>query len=531
MSLKTRLTETYKSVVAVAEVVAPNSMAKYHLARKKLEFLNSGYSQHGASTQKNSMRGWMTSANSPDEDIVENQALLAERGRDLFAGAPIATGAIKRIRTNVVGAGLKLNANIDYEYLGLTSEQADAWEKKVEREFSLWAESKFCDLQRRCTFGQLQGLALTSALVSGDVFATLPLRKNVGMPYELRVNLIESDRVYTPADKTYSAENIKGGIEIDSDGAAVACWISNKYPNSVDLTGKATHVRVEFYGKDTGRVNVLHIAQDWERPGQRRAISILAPVIESLKQLTRYTEAELMASVVSSMFTVFVKSNQPDTPLGQGIPMGERIAGDDPSVYELGNGAVVGLDDGEDITIANPGRQNTAFEVFTTSIIRQIGMALEIPYEVLLSHFSSSYSASRGALLEAWKMFRMRRIWLVQTFCQPIYEEWLSEAVAKGRIIAPGFFTDESVRKAWCGADWYGPTQGQLDPVKEANAARIRVDEGFSTREREAAELSGSNFEDTHRVRVREEEARRTGKVVKNGSGFSSGEVNNGSMA
>lgn len=528
MSLKTRLTETYKSVVAAAEVIAPNSMTKYHLARKKLELLNSGYSQHGASTQKNSMRGWVTSANSPDEDIVENQALLAERGRDLFAGAPIATGAIKRIRTNVVGSGLKLNANIDYEYLGLTSEQADTWEKNVEREFALWSESKLCDLQRRCTFGQIQSLAIMSALINGDVFVTLPLRQNVGMPYELRINLIESDRVYTPANKIYGDANIKGGIEIDEDGAAVACWISNKYPNSMDLTGKTIHERVEFYGKNTGRPNVLHIVQDWERPSQRRGVSILAPVIESLKQLSRYSEAELMASVVSSMFTVFVKSNQPDTPLGQGIPLGDQVAADDPTVYELGNGAVVGLDEGEDVTIANPARQNTAFDVFTTSIIRQIGMALEIPYEVLLSHFSSSYSASRGALLEAWKMFRMRRNWLVQTFCQPIYEEWLSEAVAKGRIDAQGFFTNESVRKAWCGADWYGPTQGQLDPVKEANAARIRVDEGFSTREREAAELSGSNFEDTHRVRVREEEARRTGKVVKNGMGFSSGEVNNG---
>ncbi|WP_162803227.1 phage portal protein [Salmonella enterica] len=77
------------------------------------------------------------------------------------------------------------------------------------------------------------------------------------------------------------------------------------------------------------------------------------------------------------------------------------------------------------------------------AICRQIGAALELPYELLVKHFTASYSASRAALLEARKMFRMRREWMVLSFCQPIYEEWLSEAVAKGRVIAPGFLWPE----------------------------------------------------------------------------------------
>ena len=106
-------------------------------------------------------------------------------------------------------------------------------------------------------------------------------------------------------------------------------------------------------------------------------------------------------------------------------------------------------------------------------------------------------------------MFRMRREWLVNSFCQPIYEEWLTEAVAKGRVQAPGFFDDPAIRAAWCGADWFGDAQGQLDPLKEANAAKVRVEEGFSTREREAAELTGMKYETIHATRKREEEMRR----------------------
>lgn len=235
---------------------------------------------------------------------------------------------------------------------------------------------------------------------------------------------------------------------------------------------------------------------------------MLAPVIEALKQLSRYSEAELMAAVVSGMFTVFVKSNTPDSPLATAFNPAMQVD-KAPNAYEMGNGSIVALDEGEEVQIADPSRPNPNFDPFVIAICRQIGAALEIPYELLVKNFTASYSASRASLLEAWKMFRMRREWLVGNFCQPIYEEWLTEAVLKGRVQAPGFFDDPAIRAAWCGAEWFGDAQGQLDPLKEANAAKVRVDEGFSTREREAAELTGMKYDQVHAVRKREEAMRR----------------------
>ena len=127
---------------------------------------------------------------------------------------------------------------------------------------------------------------------------------------------------------------------------------------------------------------------------------------------------------------------------------------------------------------------------------KHIGAALEIPTEILLKSFTASYSASKGALSEAWKMFKMYREWLINDFCQPVYEEWLCEAVAKGRISAPGFFEDEAIRHAYSGAEWNGPAQGMLDPVKEVNAAVTRIENGLSSREREAMEINGSSFKE-----------------------------------
>lgn len=506
----------------IIEPFSPDRALKRAQARRKLDIINSGYSRHGASTTKKSLLGWISKGASPDEDIVENIETLRDRSRDLYMGTPIATGALKTIRTNVVGAGLKLNANIDHEFLGLSNDQANAWEKQVEREWKLWADTNDCDAARMCTFGQLQSLALLSALANGDVFTLLPVKKRKGSVYDLRVYLVEADRVCDPDIKPLD-KNIIGGVEVDNYGAPLYAYIAKHHPGaSVRRINQLEKewAKVPFFGASTGRKNILHIVQDMERPGQRRGAPLLAPVIESLKQLGRYTEAELMAAVVSGMFTVFVKSETPQTPMGEMISDSQQVDNMDENSYAMGNGAIVGLGEGESVETANPGRPNTAFDGFVTSVCRQVGAALEIPYELLIKHFTASYSASRGALLEAWKMFRMRRSWLVQGFCQPVYEEWLSEAVAKGRISAPGFFEDPAVRAAWCGAEWYGPSQGQLDPLKEANAAKVRVAEEFSTRERESAEMTGMDWDSIHNTRAREEKMRRTDETAVDNNGM-----------
>ena len=237
-----------------------------------------------------------------------------------------------------------------------------------------------------------------------------------------------------------------------------------------------------------------------ERPEQRRGIPVLSPVIEPLSQLGNYTEAELTAAVISGLYAVFIESDANNI---EGADTGELesvrndllVDGEDDTTIELAPGMVVGLNPGEKANTANPGRPNTNFDPFVTSILRQIGSALEVPYELLIKNFTSSYSASRAALLEAWKMFRKRREWFAANFTQIVYEEWLNEAFLLGRIDLKNYGTDILIDKAWSKSQWNGPSQGQIDPLKEANAAVIRINNGLSTRTRETAELNGGDFE------------------------------------
>ena len=67
-------------------------------------------------------------------------------------------------------------------------------------------------------------------------------------------------------------------------------------------------------------------------------------------------------------------------------------------------------------------------------------------------------------------------------------------AVARGRISAPGFWNDALIREAWLKAEWIGPSQGQLDPIKEVNAEILAVANGFTTNEDAAVRLNGSDW-------------------------------------
>ena len=88
----------------------------------------------------------------------------------------------------------------------------------------------------------------------------------------------------------------------------------------------------------------------------------------------------------------------------------------------------------------------------------------------------------------------MRREWFISDFMRPIYEIFVYEAVARGRISAPGFFTNPIIRQAWLGADFIGPSQGTLDPIKEITAEKLACDCGFSTHAESAIRLNGSEF-------------------------------------
>lgn len=469
--------------------------------RTMLSLLTGQGGYKGGKRDRRATKSWRPGGNSADADLIPELDDLRARSRDLARNLPIATGAISTLKTHVVGDGLTLNAQCSRQVLNISKEQAEEFNRKAEWEFALWAST--ADFTRVQHFAEMQALMLGGALESGDIFAIRRWRLDPGDVYGTKLQVIEGDRVCNP-NRISDTDTLVAGVEHLQNGVPIAVHVADRHPGELRAKGLSWR-RVPMRYND-GRRIVIHL-YDRVRPGQTRGIPYLAPVIEALKSLGDYTDAEVRAAVVSAMFTVFVKNSaDPDT---GPLPTSDAATASGKDEIELGSGAVIDLAEGEEIQTANPGRPNPQFDAFVTAFLRQIGVALELPFEMLIKHFTASYSASRAALEMAYHSFRRRRTWLVRNFVQVVYEWVIEEAVLLGRLKAPGFFDDPLIRAAWCNAEWTGPVRISLDPKKDAEADEIDRRNGFKTSQQIMTERTGGDFEDKTEQIAREDAFKR----------------------
>ena len=473
-----------------------------------------GYGNYGANTTKTSMMAWNVGGGSAEDDIDLHGALLRKRSRDLYAAGGLARSGPATLTSNVVAWGIRPRPNIDSDFLGLSDEQKDEWERNTLREFKLWAENSMCDAERKMNFYKMQQLAFRSMLMSGDVFVLFGMKENPTTPYQTTLRILESDRISTPdgtegeseSRETDGGGRIIDGVEIDREGAVIRYHISNRHPLMEESNQELSWVAVDAFGKETGQPNILHVMVQ-ERPEQRRGIPFISSQIEMIKQLERYLGSELAANIVASYFGVMLTNDDTSIHgLEDSVNEDEKVTDDDLYI-ELGPGTVFDLPPGKKPVTVNPMRSNTAFESFVGTYETIIGAGIEIPKEQLIHKYDSNYTAARGAKLDFWRTVMIYRSTFNTDFCQPCYEAWLSEAVATGRIEAPGFFDDPAIREAWCGCQWMGASMGHIDPKKEVEAAEKRIALNISTEEQEAREYNGNDWNANIRQRRKEREA------------------------
>jgi lambda family phage portal protein len=461
----------------------------------------------GASKSLRSMANWAAGIGSATSDQPSHeQRTMRARSRDAMRNHMVGRSALMRSRTSIVGTGLVCRPAIDHEALRIDADAATEYNRQLRAYFESWAEDpNECDIEATLDFYGQQSLSLLSAMASGDCMALTPWERRPGGIHGLKLQLIEADRVCNKHEAPDSATCIDG-VQLRGS-TPEGYWVRSKHPGDAIDMGMPSWTFYPAFGGDTGRRRVLHVWNDKERPEQVRGVPFLAPILEPLKQIERYSGAELSAAVLSAMLTVFIERAESSGGGGEGGE-DEAFDTDEKGHVALGQGAIVDLAEGESANVVNPGRPNVNFDPFFNAVVKQIGAALEIPLDVLLLQFNTSYSAARAAMLEAWRMFLTRRWWLVQQFCQPVYGLLIDEGVASGRLKLPGY-GDAERRRAWTRAIWTGPAKGAMDEYKEALAAEKRIAIGVSNEQMEAAGMTGEDRDAVYAQRKREIDQRR----------------------
>ncbi len=428
---------------------------------------------------------------------------LRARSTQLFNENLYARGIIRRLVTNEINTGLNPEACPDEAIIGVPEESLNEWTETVETRFGIWAKGpELCDWKKKSTFGAIQRAARMEALISGDVLVVVRQSQQTKLPM---VQLISGSKVRTPlgeAGNLRKGHKIRHGVELDSVGRVVAHWIKQDDGGSK---------RIPAVGEKSGRkISWLVYGTD-KRLDDLRGQPLLAIVMQSLKEIDRYRDSVQRKAVINSIMAMFIEKGEdkmgtlPVT--GGAVRRDQAVTTDSDGGTRKFNMAsqipglvMEELQTGEKPVLMGGQGTDVNFGTFEEAIIQAVAWTLEIPPEVLRLSFSNNYSASQAAINEF--KIAINRTWgdFGETFCTPIYIEWLLSETLLQKITAPGLLqswrnpNEYDVFGAWTATDWYGSIKPSTDMLKQAKGSKILIEEGWSTNAREARITTGTKF-------------------------------------
>ena len=454
------------------------------------------------------MSGFLPSNRAVDAEILPNRDRATARARDLVRNNGWAAGAVSKEVDSVIGANFRPLLKPDWRALGLSAEWARAFKEEVEGHWRSYAQDPrfLADTTRAQTVPQMFGTAYRTYLVEGEAIALVNWRR--ARPTKTTMRLVDPDLLCNPQDMPDRAQ-LRGGIEISRDGIAKAYHFRQAHAETiwVDTADRWAWKRI---ARETphGRPQVLHFF-DKTRDGQTRGISRLAPIVERLRMEDHYSRVELQAAVINAVLAAFIKSPMGPDVIDELFAEGggegflkyqearQGFYGNSGGV-KVGGARVQALYPNDEIGMVQTARPAAQYADFESAVLRNIASGLGISYEQLASDWSkTNYSSARAAMIEIWRGWSARRTAFAQGFCQPFFMAWIEEKILDGHIALPSGAPDfHAFWPAYARAKWIGPGKGFVDPVKEAQAAAMRVALGLSTLEEEAAELTGTDYAD-----------------------------------
>ncbi len=362
--------------------------------------------------------------------------------------------------------------------------------RSVEDRFTEWAGNKdLCDMRARLNFGQL--VRLGGALQqcdSGESFVVLMSRNRDRYPVKLRLLMIEGDRVATPFEKMYDVQ-VRDGVEQDQYGRVIAYHVRRSHPGN--------YLKASIHKTD--RILAAHIIHLFHssRPGQTRGVPLLSPALMPLSQLRDFTHNVLVSADVAARITGVIQS-------GPDMDVTSDESYDAYDAVELETGTYMTLPTGMVMNQAKPNQPATTYDMFVAEKLKEVGRAINMPYNVIAGD-SSKYNYASGRLDKQnwWKYITGRQMWLKVGMCNPIFRTWLREALLiPGYIDRGGLSPDQAMAAL---NDWFWPGIEHVDPQKEAKAQDLRIRNLTSTYATEYAK-AGKDWETELRQAAREKE-------------------------
>lgn len=424
-------------------LVAPMAALRRMQARVAMQSLRA----YEGAGQNRRTRNWRTSTKGPVEEVGDALERLRARSRDLTRNNPYAKRAVDIVVAHQVGFGIMPRPRTG----------SAAADKRLKMIFAEWV--KTCDVTGVHDFYGLQALAARARAESGEVLIRLWRNRGPG-PVPLQLQVLEPDHL----DHNKNEENADGsrivyGVELDPYGARVAYWLFRRHP------GDSAYVAPRLsMSERVPAADVIHMFRA-DRPGQVRGVPDCAPVVTRMRGLDDYQEAELERARVQACLAAFITTPS----LGVGGPLaGLPDAASGERRQTMSPGMMEQLLPGEDIKFLAPAAGD-AYGDHVKTVLRAIAVGFGVTYHQLTADLSdANYSSLRAGNIEFRRLVEQAQyLMLIPQLCDRVWTEFVRVAVLANAV---------RPRAAGYAVEWVPPAFEAVDPLKDAQAERERID-------------------------------------------------------
>lgn len=229
-----------------------------------------------------------------------------------------------------------------------------------------------------------------------------------------------------------------------------------------------------------------------------------------LKHLGAYEEAAVVAANVGAAKMGFFT-----TPDGDGASLADGVDAGGELMQEATPGHFGVLPEGTTFNSFDPQYPHEQFGAFVKASLRGIASGVNVSYNSLGNDLEGvNYSSLRAGVLEERDSWMTLQSWMVESFLEPLFADWLAAALLAGTV--------RTVRGAPISADklekfnvpqWQGRRWQWVDPLKDVEANIAAVNAGLKSR-REVIQEQGRDIEEVWRdLQSEQDKAKQMGLV------------------
>ncbi len=255
------------------------------------------------------------------------------------------------------------------------------------------------------------------------------------------------------------------GVEIDSLYRPVKYHMCEG-----NLTNYLAGKRFNVDAKD-----IIHIYRK-EFPQQTRGIPPFNAVLNDLKQLDDYKEAELMAAKTAACSPIVYERNQNSV---QGrFDVEEDVTGKGEFIQSVEPGMATVVPTGFNAKMLSPTHPNSGFDAFTKSVLKQIAASLGVSYAKMMKDYEAvNYSSLREGTLDEGAYWAEMQGFLIEAWKEIELKLFLESLAVHSAIDVDV----EDLAKILDEHHWVCQKRGWFDPTKEIVSDKYAIELGLKS--------------------------------------------------